>query len=101
SAHDPRVRSAAVDANGVAHAERRIDRLRDPHRNAAVEADNDVLAGPALGVLVLHGLASKRSTQRARNGRHRLTGSATDLMAENAARNASDDRSESELVIAF
>jgi hypothetical protein len=101
AAHHPCIGPRAFDPNPVAYAQIRVRRLCDADLVAITEIDQDVLPRPPFSVAVLHALADGSTGKRSCYRRNGLTGTPADLMAQYTARDAADNRAETELMIAL
>src|SRR4030081_1730549 len=101
AAQHARVGPRTLDTDPVTHAQIGIDRLRDTDRVAIAEIDHDVLPLPPFAVAVLHALADRSAGKHSGYRRYGLTGAATDLIAQQSACDAADNRAETALMIPF
>jgi hypothetical protein len=101
AAQHARIGPRTLDADAVTHAQIGVHGLRDTDRVATAEIDHDVLPLPPFPVAVLHALADRSTGKHSGYRRHGLTGAAPDLIAQQSACDAADNRAETELMITF
>src|SRR5262245_6715121 len=94
---NPGVPAVTLDEHPIPGAQGAIGGLGDDDRDAVVELDENLLAGPALDA-VLDGVAGEAAAERAEHG----PGAAVaDLVADDAARRGAEDGTGAELVVAL
>src|SRR5262252_5868304 len=76
--YDARAFAAALDVYALAGLQIRVDRLRDRDEHAAPEANDDLLAGCRLIVLLLHLVPCQRAAQRSDGHGDVTSGTAAD-----------------------
>src|SRR5262245_18342811 len=92
---DARVLAVTLDEHPIAGAQGAISGLGDDDRDAVVELDEDLLAGPAHDS-VLDGVAGEAAAERAEHG---PCTAVADLVADDAARRGAEDGAGAELVV--
>src|SRR5512146_3475873 len=83
--------SIALHADAVAHAKVVVGRILDDQRAARIEADDDPIPR-RLRLLLVDFIADHRTADRAGDGRRRVAATAADLMADQTAGDAADQR---------
>src|SRR6266404_6295304 len=101
AAQHARIGPRTLDADPVTDAQIGVHGLRDTNCVAIAEIDHDVLPLTSFAVAILHALADSSTGKHSGYRRYGLAGAAADLIAQQSACDAADNRAETELMITF